>query len=285
MSFEPNFLGDAHVHLQDERLHPFLEEALVEARSAGIACWVCNGTREQDWSEVLSLAGQNEGILPCLGLHPWFVKERSQNWLSRLEKILHETKACVGEIGLDRWVAGRDESTQEACFREQLRVAVKLDRPVSIHCVRAWDWLMKVLREEPVPKAGFLLHAYSGPVELIEPLADRGAYFSFAGTVLQGNKGQAHHALRMIPSERLLLETDAPDLLPPRIYRCRERKGRSGTILNEPVNLSRILPGVALLLDLSEDILRKQLQENMLRLFGGFLIQCMDHGKRAFRPN
>lgn len=173
----------------------------------------------------------------------------------------------VGEIGLDRWIEPRDESAQESAFRAQLELARRLNRPVMIHCLKAWDWLMRLLREEPPPAAGLLLHAFGGPLECIKPLTDRGAYFSFAGDVLNERKVQKRSALLRIPPERLLLETDAPDMIPPEPFRVSALGGAHRKLLNEPANLAPILRGVAGLLGEAPEALAVRVFENSRRFF------------------
>lgn len=268
MDTAPRRLVDAHLHLQDADLAPHLPAVFHRAREAGVRCMVCNGTREDDWSAVAELAAANGDVVPCFGLHPWHVPHRSDRWLANLERLLAGTRSGVGEIGLDRWAEPRDEPGQEAVFRAQLALARRLRRPVMIHCLRAWSWLMDVLSDEPPLPAGMLIHAYGGPAELVEPLARRGAYFSFAGNVLAPRRAKARAALAVVPAERLLLETDAPDLLPPEPYRPHVVAGRGGTPRNEPANLASILLGVAELRGRDEEALAEDLWHNARRLLG-----------------
>src|SRR5688572_21737445 len=132
-------LTDCHLHLQDPPLLDRLEEVLVRARRAGVAAFVTNGTTEADWPEVARIAGRFPEVVPCFGLHPWFVAERSPRWLEELERHLRLVPSGVGEIGLDRWKQGLDERAQEEVFRAQLDLARRLGRPAMIHCVKAWD--------------------------------------------------------------------------------------------------------------------------------------------------
>jgi TatD DNase family protein len=264
-------LWDSHAHLQDPELAPHLEAAMRRAEMAGVRHIVCNGTQEADWPLVAQLAKQavatHPTVIPCYGLHPWHVKERSGQWLKSLETALTAGPSGVGEIGLDRWIEPRDEAAQETVFRAQLALARRLNRPVMIHCLRAWDWLMRVLREEPPPAAGMLLHAFGGPLDCIKPLANMGAYFSFAGDVLNERKLQKRAALLCIPPERLLLETDAPDLIPPELFRVLALTGVRRKQLNEPANLAEILRGVARLLGESPETLAIRVFENGRRFF------------------
>lgn len=260
-------LWDGHAHLQDTELAPYLEAVMRRAELASVRHIVCNGTQESDWPGVARLASTHPTVIPCHGLHPWHVGKRSAQWLQTLETVLTAGPSGLGEIGLDRWIEPRDEAAQETVFREQLALARRLNRPVMIHCLRAWDWLMRILREEPPPAAGMLLHAFGGPLDAIKPLADMGAYFSFAGDVLLERKVQKRAALAHIPPDRLLLETDAPDMIPPEPFRVPALAGVRRGQLNEPANLAGILRGVSDLLGEPPERLAARVFENSRRFF------------------
>jgi TatD DNase family protein len=130
---------------------------------------------------------------------------------------------------------------------------------------------MDVLRSEPPLPAGFLLHAYGGPAELIKPLTDMGAYFSYGGSTLDERKKLRRETLPQIPPDRLLLETDAPDMPPPPAHCMRELQDARGRRVNEPANLRPILQGVAALLAVSEETLAQQVWDNARRFLGRWL--------------
>lgn len=263
-------LLDAHVHLQDLELEPHLADVLARAREAGVNRMICNGTREGDWAAVSRLAQEHPGIFPCFGLHPWHVDHRSKDWLAHLRTFLEQRPSGVGEIGVDRWIETRDEAAQAEVFCAQLALACELDRPVMIHCLHAWPWLMELLRGSPIPARGMLLHAFGGPLELIQPLAHLGAWFSFAADVLSETRLRKREALCHVPLDRLLIETDTPDILPPPEARARELPGTRRKYLNEPANLPLIRDGIAAILDMTPAALDAQLASNAQR----WLAQC-----------
>lgn len=264
-------LIDCHVHLQESVLRSDLQGVLADARAVGVRAWVCNGSTEADWPIVRQLAGAHAGVIPCFGLHPWYVGERTAAWRETLEGLLDEQpSAAVGEIGIDRWIEPRDEADQEAVFRAQLDIARRKERPVMIHCLRAWGWLMDVLKDEPPLPAGMLIHAYGGSVELIQPLAAMGAYFSYAGNIFEPRREKARAAVMATPIDRLLVETDAPDMLPPLEYRSYAIEA-GGSTSNHPANLRAILAGIAMLRGIDEDALAEAVWHNAGRLFGKHL--------------
>jgi TatD DNase family protein len=254
---------DSHVHLQDAAFADDLSAVLLRAGQAGIIKMICNGTSQTDWPMVLDLVQKHAAIIPCFGLHPWFVKNRTADWLDELESFLARTPSCIGEIGLDRWIADRDEQVQEEVFRDQLSLAVKLNKPVMVHCVRAWGPLMDVLQSLPTLPPAMLIHAFGGSAELIKPLTQMGAYFSFAASVLDPKREKARLALQAMPADRLLLETDSPDLPPSEPYRMIESiMMKDGSCRNEPANLPLFAVKIAEIKNVSLDELSMQTTNN-----------------------
>lgn len=236
-------LYDAHLHLQDERLRPHLDEIVAELRRLDIRRWVVNGTCESDWPEVARLAETYPEVLPAYGLHPWFIKDRSDHWEEMLSDYLsapEQRAVAVGEIGLDKWIRDHRIDEQEAVFRRQLRLAAATELPPVIHCLKAWGRLLEVLNSEPLPERGFLLHSFAGPVEMLDDFLELGAYFSFSGYFLQERKAAVVETFRQIPRDRILLETDAPDMLPPEDVITHSLSDKEGNAINHPANLRSI---------------------------------------------
>lgn len=262
-------LYDSHVHLQDERLAPYAEAVLEVLRSEGVAALVVNGTREQDWPAVREWARRDSRVIPSFGLHPWYVPDRSPAWQARLLDCLDQGPAALGEIGLDRWIKNYNLPEQEEVFVWQLRLAAQRNLPVSIHCLRAWGRLLELLREQPRPQCGFLLHSYGGPAEMIGPLADLGAYFSLSGHFAQERKAAQAETLRRVPAERLLIETDAPDMLPPDHWVAYPLSDpTTGKPINHPGNIGRIYRFAADLRGEPVEKFASQMEQNFRRFFG-----------------
>jgi len=258
---------DAHNHLQDEWLAPHLPQVLEALENMGIAGAVVNGTCEGDWEAVARLARERAWVIPSYGVHPWRIKERGKNWEELLRARLDEG-GVVGEIGLDRWKEGYDFEDQEAVFRAQLRLAAERNVPATIHCLRAWGALWEIMRSEPVPARGFLLHAYGGPAEMIRGFAERGAYFSFNGYFLAEQRYRKWEAFREAPPERLLVETDAPAMpLPPELNRHPLPDTAEGDGVNHPANLAVAYEGLAKLRGMDIEELVPLVEANFRRLF------------------
>jgi len=255
-------------------------------RSTGITRCVVNGTSPHDWPQVNSLAQQHPDlIIPSYGLHPWKTPCHS-DWKPLLREYLEKSETpCIGECGLDRWMPDYDIPAQEDAFIHQLNLACELNAPITIHILKAWGWFTDILRsrianphpsQSPFPQRGFLLHSYNGSADLIPELVDAGAYFSFSGYYLTNIKYKQLETFTRIPSKRLLIETDAPDMLPPEqiITHPLTSTSSSGSKnhpinhpINHPANLASIHHHLAQKLDLSPPELQTQLTENFSRFF------------------
>jgi TatD DNase family protein len=223
----------------------------------GVSRCVVNGTSPEDWPQVAQLAAlYPELVIPSFGLHPW--KTPSPNWQQQLTSYLDTVPhACIGECGLDRWIKGYDIELQREVFTAQLDLASQRNLPLSIHCLKAWGLLIEILESRPLPQRGFLLHSYSGSAELIPRLAELGAYFSFSGYFLHQRKQNVRDAFKSVPPDRLLIETDAPDMLPPES--CIDHPLENQ--LHHPANISKIHDEASTVLDLSS------VSENFQRFF------------------
>ncbi|MBC8002996.1 MAG: TatD family hydrolase [Opitutaceae bacterium] len=262
-------LHDAHNHLQDDRFGGHQDELVATTVTADVVRMVVNGSCEEDWPAVQDLARRHPCVLPSFGYHPWYLAERTPNWQSTLKQYLDATPgAVVGEIGLDRWKPDLPYDGQEDAFVWQLRLAAERNLAVSIHCLRAWGRLHELIRAESRPARGFLLHSYGGPVELVKPLARLGAYFSFPGYYLHERKIRQRETFKHIPPDRLLIETDAPDQLPPdHLAGFHALTDSAGHPINHPANLQPIYNSVAEILGEPLEAFALRIEENFNRLF------------------
>lgn len=264
---------DAHNHLQAPELLVHFGEIYAESKRLDIGLMLVNGTSETDWSKVVELHEiYPQWVLPSLGLHPWYLNWRTPDWDKQLTYLLNKYPAAVGECGLDKWMPNFDLDLQVEILVRHLEIAHKHQRPVSLHCLKAWGSLLKVLENNPLPKRGFLLHAYSGPLEMIERLTQLGAYFSFNGYFLEARKADRLEALRRFPIERLLIETDAPAMpLPEAASRFDLGIDNDGKRINHPANLTVVYQAAAMTLGLPSAELQAQVEANF-RTFMGPLI-------------
>ncbi len=258
---------DAHNHLQDSRFGTSSAELITQSHSVGIARMVVNGTCERDWPQVSALAKAHPMVLPSFGYHPWYLHERTPDWLKNLAHFLDAWPFAVGEVGLDRGKPDLSYAGQEAAFLAQLQLAAERDLPVSIHCLQTWGRLHDLLREHPRPVRGFVLHSFGGPAEMIPAFTKLGAYFSFPGSSLPARKSRLRETFKFVPTERLLIETDAPDQLVPQENPLPALRNAPGQCLNHPANLVAAYTGLSVVLDIKLETLADIIEINFLRVF------------------
>lgn len=278
---------DAHNHLQDDRFAGCRERLIEEAMAAGVAAMVVNGACESDWPDVAELARRHPGwVIPSFGYHPWYLHERTVGWQAALVHWLDTTPgAVVGEIGIDRWILEQPPGVrtryapalanvdpapiedQEAVFTWQLELAADRNLAASIHCLDAFGRLDRLLRMHRVPARGFLLHSYGGPAEMVPGFVSLGARFSFPGYFAHERKARRLETFRAIPLERLLVETDAPDQLPPESLMTHRVPGDDGARLNHPANLPAIQRYLTDVLGQPHELFAARLEGNFRALF------------------
>ena len=259
---------DAHNHLQDARLPD--QAVVAELEELPIMKAVVNGTRPEDWVAVGELAHKYKWVIPSYGLHPWYVNQTCEKWREQLELLLRKQTAGVGEIGLDRWIEDFDSAKQEEAFVWQLRLAAKLGRPVTIHCLKAFGRLLEILQSEKLP-AGFLLHSYGGPAEMIPRFAELGGYFSISGYFSQERRDKQREVFRRVPLDRILVETDAPDMALPAERDRYNLRTENGGIINHPANIIVVYKLAAGLYKIPLEGFAMQIEQNFRRFFSAVL--------------
>lgn len=254
-------LHDSHNHLQR---FPDPARIIREMQAAGIAGCVVNGTGEDDWEAVATLAESfPDFVTPAFGLHPWKAHLRSESWLANLEAYLDRfPTASIGECGLDGWVAEPSPAIQREVFLPQLALARERRLPLTIHALKAWEPLFDAFAAEPPPEK-FLLHSFGGSPELVKRLSAIGACFSFSGHFLHPRKSKVLEAFKSVPEDRLLLETDAPDMLPPPEF----LEFPLPDDQNHPANLPRIAAGLAAALGIDPQQLAEITAANHAKFF------------------
>lgn len=204
-SSSPVPLYDAHLHLQACPELDGLDPTVTR---------ISNGTHPGDWAAVQSVAGGS--VLAAYGVHPWKVDDLPDNWEADLRERLQSGAVSVGEIGLDNWIEPRNEDLQREVFLTQLDIAREYQLAPTIHCLRAWGMLVDCLRSVTLPERGFLVHGFGGSRETLFEILDLGGHVSFSAYAADPGRKRMRDAARACPANRILVETDAPDMVPPR---------------------------------------------------------------------
>jgi TatD DNase family protein len=254
---------DSHNHLHDLRLGD-ATPLIAAMRGVSISQCIVNATREDDWSVVEKLAANHPNFaLPAFGIHPWHAHTASSGWQQNLRRLLERhPHASIGECGLDQWISHPAIDVQRPIFIAHLQLARELDRPLTIHCLKAWGALFEAFAVAP-PPSRFLMHSFSGSIETARRLIPLGAFFSFSGHFLQARKSAVLDVFRQLPPDRILLESDAPDMLPPTAFITHPLPENQ----NHPANLTAIGQALATALNISPQHLAQQTAENSARCF------------------
>lgn len=210
---------------------------LARARRAGVTELICPGTSPPGWKRQRAL-GQS-GVHLAFGLHPWWV---GPGWEAAVNELELSGAVAVGEIGLDRLRPNLE--LQREAYLAQLELARQQSLPVILHLVKAHDMVGDELRG-----LKGVIHSYSGSREQLKPHLARGMLISFSGGALRGGK-KVEQALRSVPADRLLVETDSPYQSP------------------EPARLADVVRFAASLRSEDPGELARSTAENARRLFG-----------------
>ncbi len=229
---------DAHCHVPHPRWDGAIDVVIRRAIAAGVSGMVCCSVNPDGWDALAALAeAYPEHVIPGFGMHPWFADRQPSDWERRLREHLSRPGAVLGEIGLDGMPGRPPPELQLSVARRQVELAREQRRPIVVHLVRAGAAAATLLAPyRNQPRDGFLVHGFSGSPEMVAQLAGWGAYFSVSGAILQPQRRRARQVALAIPSDRLLIETDAP-FGPP---------ARPDTV-SEPADLPRIGAALAAL--------------------------------------
>lgn len=207
----------------------------------------------------LKLSSQYPNLISILGWHPTEAYSYTAEVERKLEEQLDSPNVyMVGEIGLDYHWDTSTPAEQDYAFRRQIAIAKNMNLPIAIHERDAHDEVVKVLRQEGVPERGGIMHNFGGNPDQARELIDLGMHLSFSGVLTFKKSDEVRQACKIIPKERLLLETDAP-YLTPEPYR-----GKT----NYPGYVRYTAERMAEVREVSLEEIAKQTSQNAFELFG-----------------
>ncbi len=255
-------LVDTHVHINFPDFGSDLDEVAQRWRSAGVVGLVHSCVEPEEFDGIQAIAHRFAEVYFAVGLHPLDVAE---HWSDRsAEKILQLAQSdakvvAIGETGLDFYKA-EDRENQIAAFEAQLAIAHQLNRPVIIHCRAAAAATAQVIHQFQQQHGAIqgVMHCWGGTPEETQWFLDLGFYVSFSGIVTFKNAKQVQASAQMVPSDRLLIETDCPFLAP---------VPKRGQKRNEPAYVQFVAEQVARLREVSLETLATQTTANACRLF------------------
>lgn len=254
-------LFDTHCHLDDERFNEDREELIGNLRKDGVERLVTAGYSLEGSKRAVELSEKYDFIYATIGISPNDIPETIEELdeeLKQIEEIFMNAKkvVAVGEIGLDYHWNTENKDIQKQAFIKQIELANKLNLPIQIHTRDAVMDTLEILKNYPVDKKG-IFHCCPFNRELVKEGLKLGFYISFAGPTTFKNSKNASEIIRLVPDDKMLVETDSP-YLSPEPYRGKR---------NDPRNVQYIIKKIAEVKEKSFEDIEKIVYENANRIF------------------
>lgn len=256
-------LIDSHCHIDGEQFDADRDEVVQRAADAGVAAMLNIGTGDphsDDFRRAVAVAERYDNVYCSVGVHPHDAKLYDDKAEQHLIDLVRSSDKVIawGEIGLDFYYDHSPRDVQVEVFRRQIRTAKNLDLPIIIHSRDADDETVEILKEE-CSYDGFrgIMHCFGGTPAMAEALMALGFFISFAGNVTFKKAENLRDAARVVPVDKMLIETDCPFLTPVPF------RGKR----NEPSFVVHTANFLADLLDVDPAILAEQTTNNFLDFF------------------
>jgi TatD DNase family protein len=214
-------LIDSHCHIDGKEFDEDREEVVKRAQDAGVRLMLNVGTGEPksgSFERAVELAEKYDCVFASVGVHPHDAKTFDDEAEKLLRGLIAQSKKVIawGEIGLDYYYNHSPRDVQKEVFKRQLKIARELGLPVIIHSRDAEEDTLEILREEVSNEnfAGGIMHCFGGTVSMARDCLDIGFLISFAGNVTFKKADNLRDAAKVVPLDRLLVETDCPYLTP-----------------------------------------------------------------------
>ena len=246
---------DTHCHLNSEQLYENRDEFIKHALDNQVEMMVVVGYDLESSKKAVEIAKEHSFIYAAVGIGPNDCLNTTTQDLQIIDEYLNEPKVvALGEIGLDYYWDDVPSDRQKEIFQQQVDLAKKHQKPIIIHCRDAYEDTYEVLKRNGHPG---IMHCYSGSVEMAKRFIDLGFYISCSGIITFKNAESIREAIRYVPADRLLVETDSPYLAPVP-YRGKE---------NQPAYTREVCEYVAALKGLSMEEFAQISTQNFERLF------------------
>ncbi len=207
------FLYDTHAHLDDEMFDADREAVIEKIKASGVGLVNNIGSCMESSRASIELSEKYDFIRATVGVHPSETKNLTMSDIDELRQMAkHPKVVAIGEIGLDYHYDDTDPETQKKWFEIQLDLAKELDMPVVIHDRESKGECLAMLKQKGIKKG--VVHCFSGSAETAKEILDMGLNISFTGVLTFKNAKRAIEALKVIPLDRLFVETDCPYMAP-----------------------------------------------------------------------
>ena len=252
-------LVDSHAHLDVEQFENDRDETIERAITHGISHILTIGCNLESSAKAIAIAEKYTNIYAAVGVHPHDATEVDTAALEKLHSMLnHQKVVALGEIGLDFYRDRSPHDIQHEAFRQQIRLARKVGKPIVVHDRDAHNEVMQILEEENASEIGGVLHCFSGDLSMAEKCLEFGFYLSFPGTITYPKNDAIRKIVKAISLDRMLVETDCP-YLPPQKFRGKR---------NEPAYVRYTAEKIAEIKELTIEDVARITSRNCHNLFG-----------------
>ena len=256
---------DIGINLVHRQFQPDREDVLKRAVEAGVSPLIITGTSVRSSEQASAYAGKHPGVLySTAGVHPHDAKSCNAQTINQLRALCGKPHVvAVGECGLDydRDFSPRD--VQRKCFEAQIALAEELNMPLFLHERAAFTDFKAILKQHPEICSRAVVHCFTGSKRELEDYLELGSSIGITGWICDERRGEQLRAIvKYIPREKLMIETDAPFLIP------RNLKSKSNSNRNEPTYLPHIAAEIAKCRGESTEELAAYTTENAKRFFG-----------------
>ena len=249
---------DSHCHLDHDPLYANLEEIILRSKKVGVEKILTICTTTSNYQDVLKIIEKDNIIYGTFGIHPHEVKNYRIGKEEIINKVMTNKKIIgVGETGLDFYYNNSDKDDQINSFKHHIDAAIKLNIPLIVHSRNAENETFEILKKKYTKKLKILMHCFTGTISFAKNLMSLESYFSASGIITFKNSLELQNIFKIIPLDKLLIETDSPFLAPSPM------RGKK----NEPSYIKYILEKLASLKKIDKFQLDKITTDNFNKLF------------------
>lgn len=253
---------DTHCHLTFDHFADRVDDVVRDAQTAGVRGMITIATTSQDAEKSLAIARHFPNVWCSAGVHPLHSDEPC-DW-DAIRRVAEDTK-CVawGELGLDNHYTRPPRAVQHRILAEQLAQIERwskegLDKPIVVHCRKAFDDLLGFFRDAPFAPDRYVFHCFTGTPDDARKVLDFGAWISFTGVVTFANAPEVAEAAKLVPLDRMMIETDSPFLSPEPVRNVRP---------NEPKHVRYVANHIAGLRGIAPSVFERTMDANAEQFF------------------
>lgn len=251
-------LIDTHAHIDMEDFEADFEQMLQRAAENGVEKIIIPAVEPSTFERVIKTAEKSENLYAATGVHPEDAKNFTQESLEKMEEMIkHPKVVAVGEIGLDYYWDRSYNDIQKEVFALQIEFAKKHNKPVIVHDREAHGDCLEILKRTNAAQVGVIMHCFSGSPEFALECVKEGFYIALGGVVTFKNAKKMKEVAKIVPLEKLLVETDSPYLTPVP-YRGKR---------NEPAYVKYAAQEIAQLRGMDFEELAQATTENAMKIF------------------